>query len=417
VVKVLERSTKLFFFLFLLVFPFGQLAKLPLSFLPVEVGLSLGDIFLFLTITTWLVWHKLKMEKIKLPSLSTPLLTFFSLASFSLLINSPSLSFREALVSSLYLWRWLFYIALYFFVFNFGSRAKNHFLSLKNLVGTLAVLGTILALFGLIQYLLWPDLRSLEVIHWDPHYFRVVSTLLDPGFTGLIFVFTLSLIMALYFNTQNKSKRKTWFWIGLVVYASLSLTYSRSSYLAYLVAAATVAAFKKSLKFFLIALLVLLVTLPLLPRPGGEGVKLERWASIEARLRSWQNSLTIFRRSPFFGVGFNSYRYAQRDFGFLENDWQENHAGAGADSSLLLVLATTGLAGFAAYFWLWVKAFNLVLSKIKKGISQNFSLAILASLGALWTHSLFLNSQFYPWVLSWVWILIAGLEGTKNKSL
>jgi len=242
--------------------------------------------------------------------------------------------------------------------------------------------------------------------------------MLDPGFTGLILVFTLTLIVSLFFHSsrQEKNQRRILAFSGVVVYLALALTYSRSSYLAYLVAAGIIARFRQSAKFFWAALAILILTMIWLPRPGGEGVKLERWASIEARIRNWGHSLAVFKDHSLLGVGFNSYRYVQRDYGFLDHDWRQNHAGAGADSSLLLVLATTGIVGFVVYLWLWVEICKLIFLKIKKKLGFSLAWAVLATLISLWAHSFFLNSLFYSWVMTWVWVLIAALEGSKKES-
>jgi O-antigen ligase len=179
-------------------------------------------------------------------------------------------------------------------------------------------------------------------------------------------------------------------------YFALALTYSRSSYLAYLVGISVVAWIKKSPKLFLAAFLLGVLTILILPRPSGsEGVRLEREESAWARVDNWKQSLTIWVKHPVFGVGFNTYRYAQKKERFLEDDWQENHAGAGADSSLLFVLATTGLLGFLSYGFL-----GWQMLKLK-------SLVVKASLIALLIHSFFLNSLFYPWVMLWFWSLDA----------
>ena len=121
----------------------------------------------------------------------------------------------------------------------------------------------------------------------------------------------------------------------------------------------------------------------------GEGVKLERTYSVWARAESWKTAWNIFSQNPILGVGFNTYRYAQ-------GASADSHAGAGVDSSLLLVLATTGIVGFVIYLkylkYLWKLGENdLVLS---------------ASLVALFVHSLFLNSQFYPHVMLWISLLL-----------
>lgn len=153
--------------------------------------------------------------------------------------------------------------------------------------------------------------------------------------------------------------------------------------------------------------LLLSVTLIILPRaPGGEGVKLERTSSIQARIINWQNSLKIFLDHPLIGVGFNTYRYAQKDYGFLETlVWQKSHAGAGADSSLLFVAATTGIIGlvfYLRYIGVWWK-----LSAIRP--------VLRLSLAALLAHSFFLNSLFYPFLLFWLSLILSLSSKTAVK--
>jgi len=136
----------------------------------------------------------------------------------------------------------------------------------------------------------------------------------------------------------------------------------------------------------------------LLPRPAGEGGKIERTYTIEARLINYQQALMIAKEHPFFGVGFNTYRYAQRDYGFFEaEEWRISHSGAGADNSWLFVLATTGAFGFLSYLWFWGRA----LKESKK------KTIVLVSLLALIIHAFFVNSLFYSWIMAWIWILLA----------
>ncbi|GAI81903.1 unnamed protein product, partial [marine sediment metagenome] len=137
--------------------------------------------------------------------------------------------------------------------------------------------------------------------------------------------------------------------------------------------------------------------------PGGEGVRLERTATIQSRFGSWQQALIIFRDHPLLGVGFNTYRYAQRNYGFLDQEkWQTSHAEAGVDSSLLFVLATTGIIGFLVYSWLGSSVIRLSLSVVNAKIG----LVVLASVAALVCHSFFLNSLFYSWILAWLGIIL-----------
>src|SRR3989344_2158874 len=156
-----------------------------------------------------------------------------------------------------------------------------------------------IAVFGLVQYLLVPDTRFLAALNWDDHYYRLLSTLLDPNFTGIILVLGLILL----YLSRPVSKR-----LLVLHFLALLLTYSRGSYLALLVAGVAIAAFKKKFKLILFIPLFLL-SLLFLPRPGGEGVKLERTFSIQQRLDNYREGISLWQTSPVFGLGFNTLRY------------------------------------------------------------------------------------------------------------
>lgn len=385
-------------FAYFVFFPFGQLAKLPLQL--TEVNLYIVDILAFLILISWGVWRfGLKQRKYQLPPLALPIFSFTAICLLSLGVASPLLLNREVMVAGFYLVRWLAYAGLYFVIVDI----KDRFFKIRNLLNYLMIIGITVSLFGFVQYLLWPNLKALEVLEWDPHYYRLVSTFLDPGFTGLILVLTLIILINLLF--ENKKNR--WLILAMgIVYLALILTHSRSSYLAFLVGIGLIAWLRKNIRMFFVALLILVLSLAILPQPKGEGGRLARTYTIQYRFKNWQNALTIIKDHPLLGVGFNAYRYAQRDYGFLkEEKWQVSHAGAGTDSSLLFVLATTGIFGLASYLWYLVGAGALAFYQRKKIIG----IVCLASLGAAVAHSFFLNSLFYPWVMGWLIILLACL--------
>lgn len=246
-----------------------------------------------------------------------------------------------------------------------------------------------------LQYLFFPDVRSLQISEWDPHYFRVVGSFLDPGFVSIILVFLLFRFWTRPFYKDHKKNNYLWAFTYLI----FAFTYSRSGYLAFLIGTTLYSYYQKSWRILLGSSLIVLATLIFLPRfPGGEGVKLERTSSIYARIINWQNSLTIFKDHPVIGVGFNTYRYAQKDYGYLDDSkWLKSHAGAGADSSLLFVAATTGIIGLISYIFylrtLWVHEQSNPYFKI--------------CLAALLAHSMFLNSLFYPFVLFWITLQVS----------
>ena len=429
----MERKLIRFFILgYLLTFPFGQLARLPIEVFGPQIRVYLGDVLVFLAVGIWGIWRLRGRKAVQgeKPPLSGPILAFAAAAAFSLLVNLPRLAAGETLIAGFYLLRWVTYSGLYFVVWDIKKiqsnqnpklltshpkpRASLGFGAGFSLLNLLMLVGGLAATFGLLQYFWFPDLRTwLESQNWDPHYYRAYGTFFDPGFLGIIMVLTLILVTEKILN-PNKVKHTIYYLLLLVCYLALALTYSRASYLAFLAGMGVIAWRLKKPKFFAGVLGVFLLTILLLPRPGGEGVRLERESTVEARIRNWKQSLVIAKDHFLFGVGFNSYRYSQRDYGFLAEDtWQETHAGAGADSSLLFVLATTGIVGLTAYL--------LFLKKILHTTyyipHTRGSLAVFASLTAVLAHSFFLNSLFYPWVMGWMFLLLGSSEPKSSDSV
>ncbi len=394
-IKIIEGL----FFAYLVLFPFGQLARLPIEIwgLP-EVRVYLTDIILALLLLSWGASRFiLKKKRYQFPPLALPLFSFATMALLSLGWATPLLSNREVATSSLYLLRWVTYAGLYLVLFD----TKKELFKKTNPLNLLMISGLFVTLFGFVQYFLIPDLKPLETLHWDPHFYRLVSTFLDPGFTGII----LSLTLIININVLFEKKKNKWLILsGALTYLALILTHSRSAYLAFITAMGITAFLRRKASLFLLAILVLALSLALLPQPAGEGGKLTRTYTITDRFQSWQNALTIIKDHPILGVGFNTYRYIQRDYGFLEEeDWQESHGAAGTDSSLLFIWATTGLLGLASYLWFLIRAGGLAYEQKKKTIG----IIALASLGTIVIHSFFLNSLFYPWVMGWLMILLA----------
>ncbi len=227
--------------------------------------------------------------------ITVPILIFAAVAGVSLIISGGHYGQMAQTVGAMYLLRWVIYSL--FFV------SLIQLVKAREAARLLLILGLVTAAVGLGQYIFYPDVRGLAVAEWDPHYFRVVSSWLDPGFTGLLLVFTL-----IFLTLKPLSKKWLQWLIWGVTYIALALTYSRSSYLAFLAAMAWLAwKTARGWRFFAKVAVLLTITVLILPRASsGEGVKLERTNSIYARITNWQHSLLIFKDQPISGVGFNT---------------------------------------------------------------------------------------------------------------
>lgn len=364
--------------LLLAIFPLGQLARLNAP--GTEIVLHPND-FIVAVVFFWWLWAKRKnlISTFLSSPLTKPLLLFAGAAVISLVFNLTRFSPQQLLTSALYPPRFFIYAGLYFVFSDLKSPDKK--LTERWLLISLLII----AIFGLAQYVFVPNVAFLSALDWDDHYFRLIGSFLDPGFTGVV----LALGVVLVFLNAKKLSNLTTFLPLTAIYLALALTYSRASYLMYLVSFAAISFYKKSLKIFLVASLILLITLISLPRFSGEGTRLSRENSIVARVKNWGTSIGVWRQNPIFGVGFNTYRY-------VIGASSQSHSG-GADSSLLLVLATTGIVGFLSYLYLLWAMWR---------IGKNNLLFKASFLGVL-VHSWFNNTLFYPWVMEWLWILLA----------
>jgi len=402
--KTLLKKFNLGLLIFLLIlFPLGQLSRLPLPWPEVRFyGHEVIIIVLLLNCSMVILLKQFKWQKARL---GKPILFFFLIGLFSLLINGRHFLGREVLVGSLYLWRWLAYASIYFLVLQLNKKP------LAKVAEYLLFAGVASAVLGLIQYFLFPNAWPLVADQWDPHVGRVMGTFLDPGFTGLIYVLTILLLINRSWGKGNKQLFTIGYLLLAICYLAFLLTYSRSAYLAFLVGIGMISWVKRSGKFFLIVTGVFLVSLLLLPRPHGEGAKLERESTISARFINYQQTWQIIQKYPLLGVGFNLYRYEQRNQGWLGDKWQVSHAAAGADNSFLFVWATTGTFGLVSYLWLWWRMIKLAWRQRQ----QSWGLILLSSSGAVLIHSLFNNSLFYIWIMIWLWILSGMVEAEPRN--
>jgi glycosyltransferase involved in cell wall biosynthesis len=251
---------------------------------------------------------------------------------------------------------------------------------------------------GLVQYVLLPDTRFLYEFGWDDHYYRLLSTLLDPGYTALLLVLGILLLDPLPFSKYHNLLRGA-LWLPLL------LTYARSGYvvfLGYVLGRLIYPGIHKRRVFGVWLLLSMLVVWQL-PRPGGEGVRLERTVSIENRAESVVGAWDIYQQHPVWGIGFNAYPL----WFSVKNDQQgvkPNHASA-PSNSFMFILVTTGIIGLVA-FVAWLSTLHLTGSR---------DFVWVLSIVAVSLHALTNNSWFYPFVLVWMGLLQPGLKDSTKQ--
>lgn len=377
----------------ILAISFGQLIKFP------SLNSS-GATMLDLIISLLIIFGIFKFKTFKKPPKSFLLIILFiSTCFFSLIFTPLHLNLFQYLTSLSYTIR----LSLYFFL---GYLIYCQIIKI-NAEKAITYSSLILSVLGLLQLIFLPDLKSLDTLGWDPHYFRTVSTFLDPNFLGAF----LSLGLLILLNNVNLSKKRSLLIIFTIIYFALMTTFSRSSFLMFLSSGLALSFFKKSLKLsvvvftlftgFLIAFQIYTI---LISKPRN----IDRSYSANARVSSWQQAMEIYSKSPILGAGFNTYRYALNEYNLATDNFSQTRGASSNDSSLLHILATTGTIGLFAYL-------SFLYTLIKSGIRKEV-IAVSSVLGLL-IHSIFNNSLFYPPLLFWLSLISSKASLIKDNKI
>jgi len=380
-------------FLYLVLFPFGQIIRWGVSFGQLKITLHPGDIITGLVLLLFL------LTRFPKPGIYRHIKNFLYISLFSIFFSLAFFKTPKTLYGSLYLLRFWGYSALFITSWNLVRKRVSR----EKLFNSLILVTFAVGIFGWIQYFFYPDIRPLVEWGWDDHLFRLVGTFLDPTFTSIILVFGFILSLAKYLDKKREAVLA-----GCVFFLiTLAFTYSRAGYLALLAGALALLIIKKKVKSFIFVFLALLSLLILLPRPGSEGVKLERVTSVLARGRNYLQTFEIIKKSPLLGVGFNNFCLARNIV--LGDVPTLSHSCSGSDASIMLVIAATGILGLISFLTMVVEVF--------KSLSRNvYGVAFIASASALGIHGFFSNSYFYAWVMGFMGILLALALREKNAT-
>lgn len=398
--------TRILFYILIVSFIVGQLGRIELG---AGLAINISDIILAMTLVVWLIEEILikRNYNIFVNELTKPLCLFISICLLSLLANFSNIQLYEFILSSLYLVRWVAYVFVFFIVYSFDQKTK------LSIIKFLVLSQLLFIVLGFIQYFFYPNLRNLFYMGWDDHLYRLFSTFLDPNFAATqinLFIFFLIMIIKDDLFSLKKFKFILIILFGLSV-AALLLTYSRSGYIMFILGVSISFWLLNNKRLIVILFLIFFLGVIIIPKNlGSAGIELWRTASINARTESANNALIIIKDHPIFGVGFNTYRYAQRKYGFIVNRSEiPSHSDAGTDNSFLFVWATSGILGLIIYIYIWfvILRTNFASYSIttNKSWEKNLSILIITSISSLFLNALFINSLFYPNIMFWVWVI------------
>ncbi|PIR62530.1 MAG: hypothetical protein COU65_03090 [Candidatus Pacebacteria bacterium CG10_big_fil_rev_8_21_14_0_10_42_12] len=301
----------------------------------------------------------------------------------------------ESIVPFLYVSRYFFYG-----LFAYLLATQMPKLQQKKLPSLILITGIFMTFLGLLQYVFLPDTRFLRSLGWDDHYYRVIGTLLDPNYFGMLIILTVSLT----FSLQKKLIQKALWFIVSFLLSMLALTYSRSSYLAGIVFLSLVTFVSKSKRLasmIVSALAVSALVFVVAPKPGGEGMDLLRTSTIESRISHEKevvadaNILQVLAGKGMFAS--DSPKNSSSDL--------PNHAKQ-PNSIFTLVYSSSGILGLLIATFFIIKFLARLYKKDKY---------ITLGLVALIVHASFNNSVLEP-ILALFWLLLVAVVEIKARN-
>ncbi|QEM02515.1 O-antigen ligase family protein [Mucilaginibacter rubeus] len=210
-----------------------------------------------------------------------------------------------------------------------------------------------------------------------------IGIFVTPANLGLFSVIASGFFFASYLNGI---KKRLSIIVLILTGMTIILTYSRTSYITFVVILITLLYLSKnagkpllSLKSFFLGVLpaaVVLYWLVFLSPFSATFLKTDADDMYQARLDHWTMGMDIFRRSPLIGVGINSHlEFVNRSpemSKVIHNDFLTSNP---IHNTHLIILAETGILGFS----LWVIFILTTINRAKVNIAQNVNTILALS--------------------------------------
>jgi len=396
-----------------------------------EGGVIITDAIIPVFIAYWFSFKLLTQKKTWLttffknqPKTFQYFLVFIVIALISLIRSFLFFDTKEVIIAAMYWVRFTSYGLLGFLTYHELKTKKEVF----NLIWVLVVTTVLIAITGFVQMLIYPDLSPIVDQGWDPHQNRLVSTWLDPNFVGGLMSFTFSILLGITLYLKKSKLKTIMILLLLIIEFAMFFSFSRSTYLAFIVGVFIVTMLQSKKAFFIIFLIftlqmssssyavqrVLLMIFNLDSIFSQENPD----ATARFRVRSWLDTIELAKERPILGHGYNNLATLKSQRNLVHSG--SNHSASGSDSSLLTILATSGILGFIPFFFLYLMsflaAFNAWKDKSLDILYQGLNLGLMGGIGVLFIHSVFVNSLLYPPIMIFFFAVWGAATFSQGKT-
>jgi putative inorganic carbon (HCO3(-)) transporter len=363
--------------------------------IPIPVVSSLWDEGLLFLLVLIAVWRAVETNR-PLPDVKRPLLAFTVMGVAYFVFNMNHFWVNIEGFRAVFQYILAFFVGYY--IFHSTSEAKKA-------IRLFVVGGGLVALYGVIQYILGVEVPASWVDASESVRTRSFSIVQSPNILGSYMVLASPIAFGLALASKG---RQRWLWIGvgMIMLAALVFTGSRGAWLAFAGALGLISMLIDR-RVFIGFMIIALLSAFFVPQVNSRLTHLFSAdylmkSSNDGRIARWMNSYDIMRNQPFYGAGLGRYGGAvgERNFGTTY-----------VDSYYFKTLAETGLLGISLYLWIM---YSISLSgyriwKREKGHANYYIYGgILAGLLGVMLHNGVENIFEVPFMNTFFWLL-AGL--------
>ena len=317
-----------------------------------------------------------KYRTIRINKVELQLIGWLIIGTVSACLNSLLYGYgvTNTIYGILYTIRILFYIVLS----NLMNRCfYENYVSTKRVFQIILCMYLAVCFIGFWQLIFFPIAREFYRIFLqlgvyygnggDPHVGRLLSTYFDPNYLASCLLIPLAITLWCW----RQYGKKIYFIFATIVVATIVLTVSRSGmvgicfYLLCMFAQRKMKKgnFKKNILLIAIAIFLLVALFLSNARIIERILNSANDGSTYARFDSWNRGIEIIKKNLFLGIGFNMIgAYTS----VVLHEPVMLSTGYGNDSSILVILITTGLIG--AVYWFAILLINYLKNRGKKSM-------------------------------------------------
>lgn len=336
--------------------------------------------------------------KYKLTSMDVPIISFFGISVFLLLINSPDLYIAVDGIRVI-----LQFVIWYFLAVNMIKEKST----VKNLLIILILLTFFISLHGIYQYIIGVEIPSTWFDSAESGMrTRVFSIIGSPNILGGLMVLISPISLAFVLNEEKYIKKLVYFTMMMSMLLCLVFTFSRGAWLAFGFATIVFALLKDKRLIIplILGTIVLLIAVPEIGSRMTYMLSPQYFASSArgGRIIRWTMAIETIKTSPLFGVGIGRYGGATA--------MRHIPGSFYVDNFYLKTMAEMGIVGFVAFAFLLYRV-GIESLKTIRGVRDpeilNLSIGVFTGLLGVIAHNAVENVFEVPMMTSYFWILVA----------